>query len=216
MLIQTLVVFGTGIVVVLYTIETRKLRAAATAQSQIMQETLDLSKETARKQSDYLQRKEKKEEWRDAIRDADRVLEEHLNIVESGGGGLTDRRRLLQHVASEVLAAGKSYDAAYADTILAKYTKDVKVDYYRPTAALVCDIWELLDGFSENLTERDGRLLSFYVSYFQGVTTRLRTIGAINDHYFEKRLGKIIAKLIHKAAGWSVPAEADTNVGSGD
>jgi uncharacterized membrane protein len=168
-------------------------------------------------QWNYLERKERKEEWRDAIRDADRLLQEQLKTPVTVLTGRTmDLLRLLEQVAGEVLPSGKCYDPAYADTIFAKYTTEVNVSSFRGTAALVSDIWELLDGFSENLTEQDSRLLSFYGSYFQGVTTRLHTIGAIDDQYWKTRLGKIVAKLMHKAAGFAVPAKSDTNVASGD
>jgi hypothetical protein len=42
MLIQTLIMFGTGIILALYTMETRRLRRAAGAQFQVMQRTLGL------------------------------------------------------------------------------------------------------------------------------------------------------------------------------
>jgi hypothetical protein len=183
---QTAVLALTAIILVYYTIEARRLRVAAAAQLEVMQ------------------RKEKRDEWRDAIRDADRLLNEHLDIVLRGlDGQFTDRRRLLNHVADEVRKANKSYDASYADSVFAKYTADANVAFFRPTAMLVWDIWNLLDGFAENLMEQDGRLLSFYISYFQGVTTRLQTIGAIHQSTWEKDLGRIVAKLMQKSAGFA-------------
>jgi hypothetical protein len=45
MLLQTLILFGTGIVVFFYTLETRKMRTVANAQFRIMQETFKLQLE---------------------------------------------------------------------------------------------------------------------------------------------------------------------------
>ena len=42
MLLQTLILLGTGVVVAFYTLETRKMRAVASAQFNIMQQTLQL------------------------------------------------------------------------------------------------------------------------------------------------------------------------------
>jgi hypothetical protein len=191
MLIQSLVVLGTGVVVVIYTIETHRLRVAAAAQ-------LELTR-----------RKEKRDEWRDAIRDADRLLEQHLNLLVRGKNGLiSDRRTMLQHVTAEVMASKKWYDSAYADRIFAKYTDELDVAAFSGTVSLVWDIWHLLDGFAANLAEQHGNLVSFWVSYFQGVTSQLHTIGAIREKTWQDTLGPIIARLMHKAAGWS-PSEAD-------
>lgn len=158
------------------------------------QKVLALSEKTATRQWNYLQRKEKKDEWRDAIRDADRLLEEHLKIPVMGlGGQVTDRRSVLQHVAHEVRGAGKSHDSGYADSTFAKYTPELSVAALSGTATLVSDVWNLLDGFADNLTERDSRLLSFYISYFLGVTGHLETIGALNPDCW-KMVGKTLQR----------------------
>jgi hypothetical protein len=151
-------------------------------------------------------RKEKRDEWREAIQDAKQLLNEHLDILATSKDGkqLTDRRRLLNQVASEVQKAGKLSDPSYADAIFANYTDDANVDFFKPTGVLVCDIWNLLDGLADNLIEQDGRLLSFYVSYFQGVTTRLQTIGVLTGDYFEKTTGRIVARLMQKSAGFDL------------
>src|SRR5437762_2976093 len=198
MLSQTALLALTAIIVAYYAIETRRLRAAAAAQLQA------------------IQRKEKRDEWRDAMRDADRLLQEQLTTLITGVGGVTNLERLLVQVASEMMSAKKWHDSAFADTIFAKYTADAKVDSYRGMASLISDIWYLLDGFAKNLSEKDGALVSFYVSYFQGVTSRLHIIGAISDNYFQKTLGPIIATLMHKAAGWPVHTAAVKSVGAGD
>ena len=122
---------------------------------------------------------------------------------------MTDLERLLVQVANEVLPSGKCHDKTFADTIFAKYTSEASVASYGGMASLVCDIWNLLDGFAKNLTEQDGSLVSFYVSYFQGVTSRLHAVGAISDTYFRTTLGPIAAKLIDKAAGFPVSAASD-------
>jgi hypothetical protein len=158
------------------------------------EKALALSKETASRQSEYLQRKERKDEWRDAIRDADRLLQEHLKIPVIGKNGtIADLGGLLQQVSAEVRQAQKFQDKGYADTIFAKYTPKLNTAAFDGTATLVWDIWNLLDGFAENLTEKDSRLLSFYISYFQGVTTQLHVIGALGAEGW-KMVGKVMQK----------------------
>lgn len=165
------------------------------------QESLSLAKKNAEQQWNYLLRKERKDEWRDAIRDANRLLSEHLQEpVRMLTGEITDRGRILHCVAQEILPSGKCNDSAYADTVFAKYTTDVDVSSYKGTSSLVIDIWNLLNGFAENLTEENSRLLSFYISYYQGVTSHLHSVGAISDSYFQHSVGKIMQRLVWKSA----------------
>ena len=153
----------------------------------------------------YLQRKERRDEWRNAIIDADRLLQEQLKRQIITKQGVTDLQQLLFAVGNEAFKAQKS-DREFVNALFSKYASGVTVDSYSGTGTLIWDIWILLEGFSRNLTERDGNLLSFYISYFQGVTTRLQNIGAIPDSTWKRELGPRVAKLMHQAAGFSEPS----------
>jgi uncharacterized membrane protein len=149
----------------------------------------------------YLQRKEKRDEWRNAIIDADRLLREQLKTKVVAKQGVTDLQRLLFAVGSEAFKAQES-DREFVNALFSKYSSDITVDSYTGTGTLVCDIWLLLEGFSGNLIEQDGNLLSFYISYFQDVTTRLYNIGVISESHWKNELGPRLAKLMQRAAGF--------------
>ena len=160
-------------------------------------ETLRLSKETAKRQWEYLERKERKEEWLGIIRDAERQLREHLDErVEMVDGRITTRGRALQNVAREMFKSGKNGDRAFADTLFHKHVKDLDVSHFHGgTASLAISLAEYLYHFADNLTERDPEILSHYLSSYQGWISALRTIGAISESTFQNKVSRVLHKM---------------------
>jgi hypothetical protein len=164
-------------------------------------EALSLSRETAHRQWEYLERKERKEEWLAIIHHAEKQLYDHLNeSVEMLDGRITTRGRALQHVAREMFTSRKIGDRAYADTIFKKHFKSLEVGHFSPTSDLAISLAKYLDHFSDNLTERDPEILSHYLSSYQGWISGLRTVGAISESQFQKKVGKLMQKMFRPSS----------------
>jgi hypothetical protein len=159
-------------------------------------EALSLSRETAKRQWDYLERKERKEEWFAIIHHAENQLHKHLDEHEMLDGRLTTRGRALQNVTHEMLSVGKIGDRTYADTIFKKNVKSLDVSYFQGgTAALAISLAQYLGHLADNLTERDPEIISHYLSSYQGWISALHTIGAISETAFQETVGKLINKM---------------------
>lgn len=161
-------------------------------------EALNLSRETAHRQWEYLERKEKKEEWLAIIHHAEKQLTEHLDEpVEMLDGRLTTRGRALQSVAREMLSAGRNGDQDYANTLFKKYVKSLDVSHFQGgTAGLAISLAVYLGHFADNLTERDPEVVSHYLSSYQGWISALHTIGVISESTFQKTVGKLLQKMM--------------------
>src|SRR5438477_2852915 len=129
---------------------------------------LQVAKDTATQQSEYLLRKEKKEEWQRIIEHAEKQIHEQLkrSVHNRVGVKIGTLEQALVWGAEEVKKANRVNEKPYADQILKQQFSDVEINNFNPLATLLEALFGYLSRFKEHLIEQDPDLLGHYSSSY--------------------------------------------------
>lgn len=157
------------------------------------QEALEITREEARRSREYLDRKEKRDEWQRVINHAEKQIDKQLNFrVQLSTGESATWGSFLDYVAGKIREQKKYYDSAYANILLQK--AGLEVSNFTGLANLVISLGRYLDKFSDYLTETDPEILSHYVSSHQNLVSNLHIMGIISEKTFQEIFGKLLDK----------------------
>lgn len=146
-------------------------------------DALRLSEETNLKQQEYLDRKEKKEEWLSVIHHAERQINDQLQWkVTKGNMIIGSVGQLIKDVREKVGATGKNGDRDLADKILKETCDNMTTMNLNSLASLFVALFIYLGNYKKHLVEKDEEIIEHYISSYIGYVSGLQWMGVITTH----------------------------------
>ena len=146
-------------------------------------DTLQLSEETNRMQREYLDRKEKKEEWLCVIQHAEKQINEYLQLkVSKYGRPSGNVAQVINTIRDKVGAIGKNGDRELADKLLKEEHFDLSTMHLSSLAQLFEALLIYLENYKKYLVEKDEEIIEHYISSYIGYISGLQWMGVITNH----------------------------------
>lgn len=155
--------------------------------------TLKHSQDAFQQQQNYIERKEKKEEWLTIIRDTEEQVQRYLAFpVTRNGVKVSELASLINEVYSRMQKADRLKDRAFADEVMKGLCDGISTATLNGLSALLGSLATYLLKYRALLVEEDkdeiiGHYISSYVHWF----SHLQWIGVMLDAD-AKRLNKLM------------------------
>jgi len=148
----------------------------------LQHDALKLSEETNLKQAEYIERKEKKEEWASIIHHAEQQINDQLQMkVSKNGIPIGTLSQVIKNVGNKVAAAGTNGDTVLADEFLKSTCDGVTTFNLHSLASLFHALSLYLENYQKYLVEKDPEIVEHYVSSYLGYISALQWMGVISD-----------------------------------